>query len=282
MQPIFVADVQKFKKHSQFSNIKDFNNNIEQWMAQYKQHFTPSELIALKRLIRYSADVYGVATARINKILEAIKEKDAVHGVSRSTFKRMLTKAKKIGLIEVKEMVRKNYSQSSNLYIFQRFTTNEPPRTEAEQAEIAIEKQEIVEQLNHPKTSNLFKTNKQYKRSSEMDHTYLPDFIDSSFITTTKNFLSAVEIYELWLRVKCAYKNSKLNKPLSEVMDGINKAFKQTVFLYKQGAIKKSFTGYFYALVYNYFYYECVLDARSNNIKSGLFYDWLNNDVPSS
>ncbi len=31
-------------------SLKDFNNNIEQWTIEYKQHFTTSERIDLKTL----------------------------------------------------------------------------------------------------------------------------------------------------------------------------------------------------------------------------------------
>lgn len=270
------SNIQNFKEYSQFKSLKDFNNNIEQWMIEYKQQFTPSELIALKRLIRYSAKIYGVANAKINTILDSINEKSNGYGISRSTFKRMIIKAKRIGLLEVKETVRHNMSQSSNLYIFQRFNTIEPPRTEGEQVETASEQQKDFSQLNHPKTSNnIFKTSNINTTSlDDLDHTYLPSFIDSSFIDSARPFFTAKKIYELWLRVLIAYKKSNVSRPLAEVIGAVNKAFKETVFLYKQGRIKTSFKGYFYRLCESYLAVERRREVKGRSVIP--FYDWLN------
>lgn len=268
MNLLFSSNIQNFKKYSQFNSIKDFNNNIEQWMAEYKHQFTPSELIALKRLIRYSAKIYGVANAKINTILDSINEKANGYGVSRSTFKRMISKAKKIGLLEVKVTVRHNMSQSSNLYIFQRFDTIEPPRTEYERVETVSKQQKVFSQLNHHKTNNILKTSK-HNNTSKIDHTYLPSFIDKTFIYTAKPFFTAKEIYELWLRVLTAYKKSNISKPLSEVIETVNKALKETIFLHKQDKIKTSLKGYFYRLTENYL----AVEKRREN--KHLLYNWL-------
>jgi hypothetical protein len=268
MEILFIDSIQNFKDYSQFESLRDFNNQIEQWMVEYKHLFTPSELIALKRLIRYSAKVYGVSNAKINTILDSIEDKSNGYGISRSTFKRMLSKAKKIGLLEVKETARQNLSQSSNIYIFHRFNSIEPPQTEGERSEIPSEQEEVFKQLNRPKTINIFKTNKQ-KHTSEIDHTYLPSFVDESFIETTKPFFSAYEVYQLWLRVLIAYKKSGIKRPLQEVIETVNKAFKQTVFMYKLGKIQTSFEGYFYRLVENYLAIEKRREAKH------LLYDWL-------
>jgi hypothetical protein len=143
---IIQTDIENFIYLSQFKNIKDFNNNIEQWMLDVKDKFTRSELIALKRLVRFSAKVTGVCTAKIGTIVSATHDKNGV-GISRSTFKRMLTKAKEFGLLIVKEAVRKNGSQSSNVYVFNRIE----PRSEAS-SELHSEPPED-EILNHHKTS---------------------------------------------------------------------------------------------------------------------------------
>ncbi|HLT65380.1 MAG TPA: hypothetical protein VKZ80_03425 [Flavobacterium sp.] len=272
METVLVIDsIRKFKKYSQFKSLKDFNNNMEQWLVDHKKLFTPSELIALKRLIRFSAKVHGIANAKINTLLDAIKEKDTNgYGVSRSTFKRMVKKAKKIGILKTKETVRKNGSQSSNLYIFQRFNTIEPPKTKDEQDGGAPAQQKSVSQLNHPKTSNIYKTINNIKTTSEMDHTYVPSFIDSSFVEAAKPFFSAKEIYELWLRVLIAYKKSNIKVPLSEIIGTVNKALKETVFLHKQGKIKKTFEGYFYRLLESYFYTEAC--RRTNH---RILFNWL-------
>ncbi len=57
----------------------------------------------------------------------------------------MIIKAKDLGILTLYETERKNGSQSSNLYSFNRFPQSEPPK---------------AEKLDHPKeTNNLLKTN---------------------------------------------------------------------------------------------------------------------------
>ncbi|MCB5235887.1 hypothetical protein [Niallia circulans] len=124
------GNILTFTHLSQFKDIKDFNNSIEQWMLDLKSKFTKSELIALKRLIRFSAKVAGICNAKICTIVSATHENDGI-GISRSTFKRMLIKAKKFGLLAVHEAVRKNGSTSSNVYVFNRFCgQSEPSKSE--------------------------------------------------------------------------------------------------------------------------------------------------------
>jgi hypothetical protein len=59
----------------------------------------------------------------------------------------MIIKAKELGMITIYETERKNGSQTSNLFSFNRFPQSEPPKTK---------------KLDHPKeTNNLSKTNNQ-------------------------------------------------------------------------------------------------------------------------
>ena len=67
-------------------------------MLDYKKEFTKGELVGLKRLVRFSAKIPGVCYARIGTVLKAIHEEYHDHGISRSTFKRMIGKAKALGI----------------------------------------------------------------------------------------------------------------------------------------------------------------------------------------
>lgn len=119
--------IQQFKRYSQFTNLKEFNTHIEMWLLDHKHDFTKSELIALKRLIRYSAKIPGLSNAKMGTILKTTHNEYNGNGISRSTFKRMLTKATSSGILTIQTTDRKNGLQSSNLYIFNRCPTNEPP-----------------------------------------------------------------------------------------------------------------------------------------------------------
>ncbi|MED3549350.1 hypothetical protein [Cytobacillus praedii] len=138
------GNMEQFKSFSQFKNLQAFNAHIEMWLAVHKDKITKGELVGLKRLIRFAAKVPGVCNAKIGTVLKAIHEEYGGNGISRSTFKRMVAKVSAIGILTVYETERKNGSQSSNLYVFNRFPSSEPP------------KEERMNSLN--KTSNLSKT----------------------------------------------------------------------------------------------------------------------------
>jgi hypothetical protein len=227
------SNIETFSDYSLFSTLKSFNSAIEQWMVDFKDTFTASEQIALKRLIRFSAKYRGICNARINTILNAIKEKDTSVGLSRSTFKRMILKAKSIGLLVVKETVRGNQSQSSNLYIFQPYATNEPPRTENEQIEVSSDQQEIVEQLNHPKASNLFKTNNLKQRTYTDNHQpdIIPDWLinkNPELVSTASIYFQTQEVIEFMKSYMSVSKSSKL--PQNELISCSVDALKQTIY----------------------------------------------------
>src|SRR4051812_7163738 len=87
------GQIQQFEEYSQFKSLKEFNNHMEMWLVEYKQEFTKGEVVGLKRLVRFSAKVPGVCNAKIGTMLKAIHEEYHDHGISRSTFKRMIQKA---------------------------------------------------------------------------------------------------------------------------------------------------------------------------------------------
>ncbi|MBE2939089.1 hypothetical protein, partial [Anoxybacillus flavithermus] len=188
------GNIEQFKHLSQFRDLKDFNNNIEQWMIDLKSKFTKSELIALKRLIRFSAKVAGVCNAKIATIVSATHELDGV-GISRSTFKRMVTKAKAFGLLTVYETERKNGSQSSNLYVFNRYPVKEDVSF-SQTIELPKEKK-----LNCPQTSNLSKTSNHINKRNDnvLDGSYTSKRVPVEFRDFVKYFFDdAKTIEELW------------------------------------------------------------------------------------
>lgn len=155
------GDITKFQSYSNFKNLEDFNNQFEMWMTEVKGKFTATELIAIKRVVRYSAKVAGVCNAGLKTLVAATKEHDVPeHGVSLSSLRRAIKKAVAIGLLEVKNTIRKDNSQSTNLYIFKAFNCPiiEQGSEVQESPESPTNQQTIVDQLNTLKTSNIFKT----------------------------------------------------------------------------------------------------------------------------
>ncbi|MFJ7746945.1 hypothetical protein [Peribacillus sp. NPDC097295] len=60
----------------------------------------------------------GVAQAKIGTLVKAINEKLNGYGVSRSTFERMLRKAKELGILSIENTAKAKGGKGHNVYIF--------------------------------------------------------------------------------------------------------------------------------------------------------------------
>jgi hypothetical protein len=240
--------IQQFDGFSQFSSLKEFNHHMENWLLEYKHEFSKGERLGLKRLIRFCAKIPGVCNAKIGTLLKAIHEEYPEHGISRSTFKRMVLKAKEFGILTIHETERKNGSQSSNLYVFNRFSPNEPPKPE---------------KLDHPKTVNLSKTinqniNKRQETDPalsctpaksqenthtldsasikglenpiELDDTFTNDRVPKDFVQLARNFFPEARTIEAYWRMTkiAAYRNNR-EKETGQVLSLSIQSFKQLI-----------------------------------------------------
>jgi hypothetical protein len=277
--------IDRFEQYSQFSSLKEFNTHMEMWLLEVKQEFTNGERIGLKRLVRFAAKVPGVCNAKIGTILKVINEEYNDNGISRSTFKRMVLKAKDLGILTVYETERKNGSQSSNLYIFNRFAQNEPP------------KQERLNHLN--KTIIPFETNKQKNKERKeeplnsnqtgssvqkpLDHTFTNERIPQAFVQVVKCFFpDAKTIEEFWHMVKIAAFRFKCDQNSDDMLSISIQSFKQLIRKLKSTNLVKKPIAFFYGIFTNKLkdlaekQYDpkplrCVLETGEV-----MFYDWLN------
>lgn len=119
MNTITYATERNYDLLSKFTDINDFNNNFEQAMIDVKSEFTKSEYIALNKLRKFAANVVGVAWCKIQKAVASTHASEMI-GVSRSTFDRMLRKARKLNLITVINTQKANNYQAHNIYVFNR------------------------------------------------------------------------------------------------------------------------------------------------------------------
>ncbi|WP_226678266.1 histone-like transcription factor family protein [Mesobacillus jeotgali] len=212
------AVIESFAEYSQFGSLKEFNIHFEMWMADKKRFFSKGELIGLKRLARFAAKVPGVANAKIGTVLKAFYKEYGEMGISRSTFKRMILKASGIGIFTVHETARKNGTQSSNLYVFNRFPMNELPDGD----QLSHQYKTII-----PSETNIKKNNKREEKaageqSSEIqelkpvaekapeDHLFVSDRVPSDFVNLVKYFYPAAKsIEEFWrMSMVAAYRNN--------------------------------------------------------------------------
>lgn len=119
MNTVTYATERNYDLLSKFTDINDFNNNFEQAMIDVKSEFTKSEYIALNKLRKFAANVVGVAWCKIQKAVASTHASE-MFGVSRSTFDRMLRKARKLNLITVINTQKANNYQAHNIYVFNR------------------------------------------------------------------------------------------------------------------------------------------------------------------
>ena len=265
------GNIEQFKHLSQFRDLKDLNNNIEAFLAEHKKDFTKSELICFKALLRYCAKIAGVSNVSINKLLQSISERFGE--VSESTFHRMKRKAIKLGILTVYTTYRKNNSQSSNVWVFNRFLnsqTIDTPISDAKQEKVAKNQKNIVEQLTPHETNNLLETNNHINKRNEnvSDKKYLEDKLDGSYTNNRvpsefRDFVKCFyddykTIEELWkvIQIQTYYLSYySLNDRISLAID----AMKQLIRSIKQGRKIHNIFGYFYAIV------GAILDREYEN-----------------
>ena len=100
---------------------------MERWLLQHMKEFSKGELVGLNQLIRSSTDIPGVCHKTMRELLQEIESDQQEKRISRDTFKRMVKKAKVLGIMKVHRTFTNIGLQSSNLYIFQPFPhTNSP------------------------------------------------------------------------------------------------------------------------------------------------------------
>lgn len=113
------AERKGYNKLAKFSSSNEFNSHFEQAMILHKSKFTRSEYIALNKLRKFANEYVGVAWCKIQTAVSGTHQ-NGLFGVSRSSFERMLRKAKKLNLITVIHEKRKNKWQTHNVFVFNR------------------------------------------------------------------------------------------------------------------------------------------------------------------
>jgi len=156
---LYAGRVEEFKEYSQFKSLKDFNTNIEMILASHKKDFTKGELVAFKRLVRFSAKYAGVAFAKVGTLIKEINKMANGYGISRSTFERMLKKARQLGILTVKNTVKSKGGKGHNVYIFNPIDVLKKEKlTHCEEVANPCESKNEPSKIEE-ETINLFKTN---------------------------------------------------------------------------------------------------------------------------
>ncbi|UQD52417.1 hypothetical protein C0971_10650 [Bacillus methanolicus] len=238
------GNIEQFKELSQFRDLKDFNNHFEQWMTDLKDQFTKSETIALKRLVRFSAKIPGVCNAKIQSIVSATHKHSEMGGISRSTFERMLRKAKKFGLIHIIHTQSKNGRQGHSVYVFQKYPTKKESQPILKEAAEAG----LIDAPNKKPSKNKA-INLEFKRTMALNSSFVSNKIPSAFTNLVKCFFDDAWTIEEFYKVvhvstRCLSYYTEENK-----LELAVKAFKQLVrnIKLKKTKIKNVF-GYYWGI----------------------------------
>lgn len=243
--------IDSFKGYSQFSSLKEFNIHVEKWLLDIKHEFTKAEIVGLKRLIRFSAKIPGVSNAKIATILKAIHNQYHDNGISRSTFKRMLAKAKQLGILTIYETERNNGSQSSNLYVFNRFPLNEQFKSENSNNQSSIINNRYEEPRKLPKETNSTENIKSIcPQHDRLDYTYTSERVPKEFIGWVKIYYNdAKKIEAFWkMAMIAAYKNN-YEKEADQILAFAIAAFKLLIRKLKTTRILRNPLAYFYGIL---------------------------------
>jgi hypothetical protein len=193
------SNIETFQSLSQFKSVKDLNNNIESFLSIHKKDFTRGELYCMKTLLRFSVRCFGLSNISINKLLQAVSDK--FKKVSEATFHRFKRKAIKLGILAVKTLYRGNGSQSSNLWIWQRYIQNDTPEEVIGEKKSHINPQSLKTEMTSLQTSTPFKTN-----NHKTIHT--PSWINEDFYNAAKPYFDGKTIEELW---RISFIHSRIN-----------------------------------------------------------------------
>ncbi|RWZ60581.1 helix-turn-helix domain-containing protein [Halobacillus fulvus] len=269
-------DFKWLKQMQKFSTVKEMDENVRAFLKEHKPKLSEGNMEVLTFIWRHSVKYPGVSFAKIDTI---VKET----GLSRRTVNRTITRLEKMGLLERVETTKPNGKRGCNVLLLlpqegfflpeddtasdtvhDTAAINDPPRADkASPEEIEPEtkdKQRIISKECKPV-------------HNPMDVSFLPSFIPSSFITTAQSFLSVHQIEKAWQTAKLAYRKRKPSGELSDYIDLIVTTFKQSVYAYRTGKVKKEFLGYFYGgmlqVFSNRIHQEVLMDP------SNVYYDWL-------
>jgi predicted transcriptional regulator len=238
--------IEEYKKLTLFRDLKDFNNHFEQWMIDLKDKFTKSETVALKRLVRFSASIQGVCYAKIQTIVAATHKLSEMGGISRSTFERMLRKAKLFGLIEVINTKSKSGRQAHNVYVFQPYKTSKSSDSIKNEV-VNVGKIEVPNKSFDPlETSNIKK-----ERKETLDYSFTSNRVPIEFVNYVQYFYNDRQTIEELFRVVLIQTRYLSYYTKQNKLDLALNAFKQLIRNIKSGRKIKNIFGYYWGIISN-------------------------------
>ena len=281
------ANYTQYKKLQSFRSVEEMNEAICSFLYKHTHELSESAIKVLKFLARHSCKIPGVSFLKVGTIAEALN-------ISDRTVRRVLKVLEDFEVVTRHKTIRtegklrggnghnvyvllKKYSVTPNVLPKMSQRQHEESLTESKVSDTKTDKEAKLSE-SHPLEDlknelNVKETSARESKEIELedlDETFTPENVPSQFRDVVAPFFkSAAKIYKLYHRVLMAYKRSKIDKPIEQVINQAIQAFKETVFAEKANKIRSTFEGYFYRIVESKFVVERRKECRD------ALYDWL-------
>lgn len=259
MTTIQSADYTAFKQFATFQSIEELNHAVRRFLYTHSHELTPSTIQTLKIISRFSCKIFGVCWTKIDTLASAV-------GISRSSVERAIRTLKQYGILTVQKTTRKIGGQGHNIYVISTYDVPNDGgemtyrQNEESAAGTSVQPTKVDTEAVFCETvySGREKDSKDVKSAEptleQLDASYTPRNVPDVFVETVKPFVSsAYGIYRLWGTVNASMRYMGM---LDASLDVIVDAFKQSVFAYKAGKIKKDLGAYFYGTLCSMFAIE--------------------------
>ncbi|MGG3157168.1 hypothetical protein ABEP50_16030 [Priestia megaterium] len=236
------GNIEQFVHLSKFIDKDEFNSHIEQWMVDFKNQFTKSELIGLKRLIRYSCKYAGISNAKIQTLVSATHNKEI--GISRSTFERMLRKAKQYGILTVHNTFCGS-NQRHNVYVFNRYQSIRQVESQSYKNEVPETIDVANQETSHAETNNI----NTKRNNTRLDATYASMNVPARLTGLIACYYNDAKIIEEFWRVITVSTYYLTHYSQQDKEEMAIMAFKQLIRAIKFGKKAKNIFGLYYSIV---------------------------------
>jgi hypothetical protein len=272
--------------YKSFSTIEEMDQAVRGFLYKHKSSLSDGTIKVLTFIWRHSVKVIGVSFAKYDYIAEHVQ-------LSRRTVIRAIKTLEVLSIIKKIPTARMNGKQGVNLLVIQPFQTVDflknnmspqdvtvpvtPNKTENKQSSLCENKLKPinVNERHDPHQSTAASQEVEFGLHQELDTSFLPESVHNEFVQAAKPFLSAMDIYNLWNRVRIAHKKANLERNVNDVIELVISAFRQTVFSKKTGRIHSTFEGYFYSTVYANFSLEKRREFKRENKHEFLLVDLM-------
>jgi hypothetical protein len=136
----------------------------------------------------------------------------------------------------------------------------------------AVQPTKKVPETKKLENKNIKEKNLRSISLEQLDYTYVPSYVPTEFTRTVRPFFDrAKEICQLWDRAIMAYRTMKFHEPIERFLPTVIKAFKETVYKYKQRRLQKGFIPYYYGTLAA----MLVVEKRRMGAGQQLPWSWL-------